>query len=160
MFEEAIQIGFVEVSPFAKSGVVEVPPFEKSRVVELLSGMQIGGCRGASLRKIEGCRVAFWHADRGASRCLHSQNRGLSSCFLPCRLGGVEANKLHKSGFSELVKGQTANFDINALFICLFFAYFICKAYNYLKRSFFICVSEKKIKCFSGFTRIKYCKSE
>ncbi len=69
-------------------------------------------------------------------------------------------NKLHKSGFSELVKSQTANFDINALFICLFFSSFKCKAYKYLKRAIFICVSEKKIKCFNGFARIKYCKSE
>ena len=74
--------------------------------------------------------------------------------------GVVEANKLHKAGFSELVKSQTANFDINALFICLFFANFNCTAYNYLKRLFLICVSERKIKCFNGFTRIKYCKSE
>ena len=52
MFEEAIQIGFVEVSPFAKSRVVEVPPFAKSRVVELLSGMQIGGRRGEQASQI------------------------------------------------------------------------------------------------------------
>ena len=76
------------------------------------------------------------------------------------QIGVVEANKLLKAGFSELVKSQTANFDINALFICLFFANFNCKAYNYLKRLFLICVSERKIKCFNGFTRIKYCKSE
>ncbi len=66
MFEEAIQIGFVEVSPFAKS-----------RVVELLSGMQIGGRRGASLRKIEGCRVAFCHADWGGRRGEQASQIGI-----------------------------------------------------------------------------------
>ena len=94
-----------------------------------------------------------------AGECLFRKS-GFAELFSAMQIGVVKMNKLHKSGSCELVNSQTANFDINALFICLFFANFNCKAYNYLKRLFLICVSERKIKCFNGFTRIKYCKSE
>ena len=64
------------------------------------------------------------------SRDASFRKSGVVELFSAMQIGGVEANKLHKAGFSELVKSQTANFDINALFICLFFAYFNCKAYK------------------------------
>ena len=83
------------------------------------------------MRLYRGIYSSFIDDDKsGVVELFSAMKSGIVEANKLHKAGIVEANKLLKAGFSELVKSQTAKFDINALFICLFFAYFNCKAYK------------------------------